>query len=33
MMSEGKNIHVEASELKTASVIGEVIEQTRGLKL
>ena len=33
MMGEGKNIHVEASELKTASVIGEVIEQTRGSKI
>ncbi len=33
MMGEGAKIHVEESELKTASVTGKVIEQTRGPKL
>jgi large subunit ribosomal protein L21 len=33
MMGEGAKIHVEENELKTASVTGEVIEQTRGPKL
>jgi large subunit ribosomal protein L21 len=33
MMGEGAKIHIEETELKTASVTGEVIEQTRGPKL
>jgi len=33
MMGEGAQIHIEEAELKTASVTGEVIEQTRGPKL
>jgi len=33
MMGEGAQIHIEESELKAASVTGEVIEQTRGPKL
>ena len=33
MMGEGAKIHVEESELKNATVTGEVIEQTRGPKL
>ena len=33
MIGEGAKIHVEESELKTASVTGKVIEQTRGPKL
>jgi len=33
MMGEGSKIHMEKNELKAASVIGEVIEQTRGPKL
>ncbi len=33
MMGEGSKIHIEKNELKTASVTGEVIEQTRGPKL
>src|SRR6056300_1717359 len=33
MMGEGAKIHVEENELKTASVTGKVIEQTRGPKL
>ena len=33
MMGEGAQIHVEESELKAASVTGDVIEQTRGPKL
>jgi len=33
MMGEGKTIHIEASDLKSASVTGEVIEQTRGPKI
>ena len=33
MMGEGSQIHIEEAELKSASVTGEVIEQTRGPKL
>ena len=33
MMGEGKTIHMGTSELKSASVTGEVIEQTRGPKI
>ncbi len=33
MMGEGKNIHIETSKLKSATVTGEVIEQTRGPKI
>ena len=33
MMGEGAQVHIEETELKTASVTGEVIEQTRGPKL
>ena len=33
MMGEGAQIHIEEAELKSASVTGEVIEQTRGPKL
>ena len=33
MMGEGKTIHIEDSDLKTATVTGEVIEQTRGSKI
>ena len=33
MMGEGKTIHIEAAEHKSATVIGEVIEQTRGSKI
>tara|TARA_B100000686_G_scaffold265830_1_gene280412 strand:- start:24465 stop:24923 length:459 start_codon:yes stop_codon:yes gene_type:complete len=33
MMGEGKTIHLEASDLTSANVIGEVIEQTRGPKI
>ncbi len=33
MMGEGKTINIEASDLKSASVTGEVIEQTRGPKI
>ena len=33
MMGEGKTIHIEEPALKTASVTGEVIEQTRGPKI
>jgi len=33
MMGEGSQIHIEEAELKSASVAGEVIEQTRGPKL
>ena len=33
MMGEGAQIHIEEAELETASVTGEVIEQTRGPKL
>ena len=33
MMGEGAQIHIEETQLKTASVTGEIIEQTRGPKL
>ena len=33
MMGEGKTIHIEEPALKTASVTGEVIKQTRGPKI
>lgn len=33
IMGEGAQIHIEEAELKSASVTGEVIEQTRGPKL
>jgi large subunit ribosomal protein L21 len=33
IMGEGAQIHIEEDELKSASVTGEVIEQTRGPKL
>lgn len=33
MMGEGAKIHIEETELKSASVTGEVIDQTRGPKL
>ena len=33
MLSEGKNIKTKTSELASAAVIGEIIEQTRGPKL
>jgi len=33
MIGEGAQIHIEEAELKSASVTGEVIEQTRGPKL
>ena len=33
MLGEGKNIKTESTELAKASVIGEVLEQTRGPKL
>ena len=33
MMGEGAQVHIEETELKNASVTGEVIEQTRGPKL
>ena len=33
MLGEGPNIKTKSSELASASVIGEVIEQTRGLKI
>ena len=33
MMGEGAQVHIEETELKTASVTGEIIEQTRGPKL
>jgi len=33
MMGEGKTIHTEEPALKTATVIGEVIEQTKGPKI
>ena len=33
MLGEGPNIKTKSSELASASVIGEVIEQTRGPKI
>ena len=33
MMGEGKTIHIEEPALKTATVTGEVIEQTKGPKI